>query len=287
MKDKKPSIYIYKDFVEFLKDAIGFCQKKENTSLREFCKKLNISVSLLSMVLHKKRIPTDSLLKKVYLYLGLSAVEIKYANQLKTIYKSKEIEIQKASLESLSKKKHFRDAHRSEYEFSKYLSKWYYVAIKELAGLVDFRENADWIQSKLAFNVTKTEVRKALSFLKQSGILITENGKLASSQRQMNCEDGIFRISLGGFHKQILNLVSKSIDTVPRDQRLLLGYTLALSDTNREAANSILIEAFEKIKNLDAQIISAKQTAESSAEIYHIELAAIPLSKSGDKNEKK
>ncbi|MFZ3231553.1 MAG: TIGR02147 family protein [Pseudobdellovibrio sp.] len=287
MKNKRPNVYNYKEFTIFLKDALGFYQKKENLSLRDLGKKLNTQVSMLSMVLNKKRIPSEALLKKIYNFLDLSEVEVKSVNQLKTIYKSKEIEIQKSSLESLNKKKDFRNAHREEYEFSQYLSKWYYVAIKELTVLSDFVEDAGWIQNKLSFSVTKTEIRKAIKFLKKTEIIVLENGKLISSHKQMNCEDGIFRISLGGFHKQILNLISKAIDVIPREQRLILGYTLSLSEKNKVLADEILKEAFDKIKNLDLQLGLADSNSDKTTKVYHVELASIPLSSSGEKNGKK
>lgn len=287
MKNKKPSVYNYKDFIIFLKESLGFYQAKDNLSLRDISKKLKIQVSLLSMVLNKKRIPSEPLIKKIYHFIELSEVETKSANQLKNIYKSKEIEIQKTSLAILNKKKNFREAHRNEYEFSQYLSKWYYVAIKELTVLNEFQEDLDWLQKKLFYAVTKTEIKKALIFLKKTGILKYENKRLISSQKQMNCEDGIFRISLGGFHKQMLNLISRSIDVTPRDQRLILGYTLALSDKNRSLADEIIKEAFEKLKKLDFELLNSDQSSDPSTKIYQIELANIPLTQVGEKNEKK
>lgn len=231
------------------------------------------------MVLNRRRLPSSKFIKNVFSFFELTEAEIRIGYELLKIFKAHEIEQKKQSLSQLTKLKNFREAHKDEYEFSKYLSHWYYVAIKELTALPDFSEDVEWIQSKLAFAVSKKDIVNALKFLKQTQILVTQNNRLIASQKEMNCEDGIFRISLGGFHKQILSLISTAIEVIPRDQRLLLGYTAILSEQNVNQLNEILNETFVKIKNLQKGI--ADFETDKNAKVYHIELAAIPLTKNG------
>lgn len=279
MNSKRPQIYKYKDIIAYLDDYFEYYKNKNNVSLREIAGSLGVPVSLLSMVLNKKRLPTTQLMQKIFNFLELSETEVRIGFELLKIFKSQEIEEKKQSLSQLTKLKNFRESHKEEYEFSKYLSHWYYVAIKELTALPDFSEDVHWIQSKLAFAVSKREIVSALKFLKQTQILVNQNERLVASQKEMNCEDGIFRISLGGFHKQILGLISTAIEVVPREQRLLLGYTAVLTEKNISQMNEILNEAFMKIKNINNGTTDAE--VDINAKVYHIELAAIPLTKNG------
>lgn len=278
MNSKRPQIYKYKDIVAYLDDYIEFYKKKNNVSLRDISNSLNVPVSLLSMVLNKKRLPSTKLIEKIFSFFELSEMEIRIGHELLKIFNARELEQKKQSLSQLTKIKNFREAHKNEYEFSKYLSRWYYVAIKELTALPDFCEDVNWIQNKLAFAVSKKEIVSALKFLKDTQILVHQNERLVASKKEMNCEDGIFRITLGGFHKQILGLISTAIETVPRDQRLLLGYTAVLTEQNISQMNEILNEAFAKLKNIGA----LEASTDKNAKVYHIELAAIPLTKTLD-----
>lgn len=275
MNSKRPQIYKYKDIIAYLDDYIEYYKKKNDLSLRDIANSLDVPVSLLSMVLNKKRVPSIQLIEKIFSFFELSEVEVRIGLELLKIFNAREIEQKKHSLSQLAKLKNFREAHKDEYEFSKYLSHWYYVAIKELTALPDFSEDIHWIQNKLAFAVSKKEIVNALKFLKHTQILVNKNDRLVASQKEMNCEDGIFRISLGGFHKQVLSLISTAIEVVPREQRLLLGYTTIVSEKNIHQMNEILNEAFIKLKNLGV----AASDLDNKAKVYHIELAAIPLTK--------
>lgn len=263
-------IYKYHDIVFFLNDAIHFYTSKDNKSLRDLSEELKIASGLLSMVLNRKRNLTSRILKKTMIQLEYNEAEIKFAEQLRTIKLSETDAERKSALIKINKIKKYRVLNANESELYKYLSHWYYVAIKEMSDLPDFNENTEWIQKRLAYKVSKKEVEKAFKFLKSNNILVYENNKLISSEKHMNCEDGIFKLSLGSFHKQIFELAAMAIDTVPRDKRKILGHTLTLDKKNAEQMNQILSEAFEKIKNL-------RSDPAATEDVYHIELISIPI----------
>ena len=269
-KNIKPMIYRYHDIVLFLKEAISFYNNKEDKSLRDLSHELKIANGLLPMVLNKKRNLTNELLSKIMKHLDYNKTEIEFASQLRIIGYSENYTDRKNALYKINKIKKYRQINLNEFEFYKYLSQWYFVAIKEMTDLPDFNESPDWIQQRLAYKVSKKEIEKALKFLINNSILIYKNEKLIASQKNMNCEEGIFKLSLGGFHKQILSLAGTAIDTVPREKRRILGHTLGVDKANIEQMNSILNEAFEKIKNL---------TSDPNAieEVYHVEFIAIPV----------
>lgn len=271
-KNIKPLIYKYHDVVMFLKEAIDFYKYKEEKSLRDLAKEMKIASGLLPMVLSRKRNLTEELLKKIMKNLDYNKPEIEFAQHLRTIGFSEDYLDRKNSLNKINKIKKYRQLNANESEFYKYLSQWYFVAIKEMSDLPDFSEDVEWIQARLAYKVTQKEIETALKFLKANKILIYKNKKLVASQKDMNCEEGIFKLSLGAFHKQILELAGTAIDTVPRDKRKILGHTLTVDKKNIEQINDILIEAFEKIKKLNSDPAVAE-------EVYHVEFISIPVTR--------
>ena len=70
----------------------------------------------------------------------------------------------------------------------------------------------------------------------------------------------------------MLDIAKVSIDEVSRDERLLLGHTVALSKEQYEKVQAILREAINKIETVDSKL-------QIESEVYQIEVAAFPLTK--------
>lgn len=270
MKKAKPKIYQYNDIIIFLNEVLSFFKNKNKKSLRTFSKELKIANGLLPMILNRKRNLTEELLVKILNYFSYNEKDIEFAKNLRTVCFSQKYEDRKEAIGKINKSKNYRTSNKKEFEIYKYLSKWYYVAIKEMTDLKEFKEDVSWIQKRLAYSVNQKQIEDALDFLKQNRILIYKNKRLVAANRNMNCEEGIFKLTLGGFHKQILNLAGDAIDTVDREQRRILGHTLAVNENQIDDIHSILEEAFEKIKKINTN---------TNQEVYHIELVSIPITK--------
>ena len=271
-KTTKPKIYKYNDTVVFLKDLFNFLKAKENKSLRDFADELKIATGLMPMILSRKRNLTNKLLKKIMKKFKYNKAEAGFAENLRIIGFSQKYEQRKKAIYQINKLKSYREQNKSEFEIYKYLSHWYYVAIKEMSELSDFTEEPAWIQKRLAYAVSRKEIEAALVFLKRTKILVYQKQRLVSSNKIMNCEEGIFKLTLGGFHKQILQLAGQSIDEVDRDKRRILGQTLKVDKNQLAIIHALLADTFEKIKAMTAQ-------TNENEDVYHIELVSIPLTK--------
>ena len=271
-KTTKPKIYKYNDIVVFLKDLFNFLKAKENKSLCDFADELKIATGLMFMILSRKRNLTNKLLKKIMKKFKYNKAEAGFAENLRIIGFSQKYEQRKKAIYQINKLKSYREQNKSEFEIYKYLSHWYYVAIKEMSELSDFTEEPAWIQKRLAYAVSRKEIEAALVFLKRTKILVYQKQRLVSSNKIMNCEEGIFKLTLGGFHKQILQLAGQSIDEVDRDKRRILGQTLKVDKNQLAIIHALLADTFEKIKAMTAQ-------TNENEDVYHIELVSIPLTK--------
>ena len=85
IEGERPSIYLFHDFLEFIKAQLGFLQHKKGWSLRIFAKKVELAPSYLSMCLNGKRPLTREVLEKIMPYLGLNPSEQRYLGHLHTV----------------------------------------------------------------------------------------------------------------------------------------------------------------------------------------------------------
>lgn len=272
MKKVKPKIYKYNDIIIFLNDLFDFFKNKENKSLRSVAAELKIANGLLPMILNRKRNLTEKVLEKVLNHFNYNKSDIQFAKNLRVIGFSQNYKERKKSITEINKLKNYRSFNKNEFEMYKYLSNWCYVAIKEMTELGDFKEDVGWIQNRLAHAVNQKQIVKALEFLKENKVLIYRNKKLVAANKTMNCEEGIYKLTLGGFHKQIMALAADSIDTIERDKRRILGHTLTINENQISEIHDILAEAFEKIKKINS-------TEKDDNEVYHVELISIPITK--------
>lgn len=271
----KPNIQEYHDYLEFLKDWFDFLKdQNKGFSLRKVAKEAGMASGYLSMCFSGKRKLSQNTFEKLLPFLGLSAKEAKYLDLLRTIAESESPKQRVQALTDLQKMKDYKVAHQSELEVHQYLSRWYYVAIRELANSKSFQANPAWIQERLRGRVSQKEIQDALEFLTKFGFLVQDaTGGFSVGEKQLDCHEGVYKISLGEFHRQMLDWAKASIEEVPRTERLLLGHTAAITAEQYESIQSILKEALAKIERLGSVDSS------DSVEVYHVELATFPLSK--------
>lgn len=275
---KKPNIQEYHDYLLFLKDWIQFLKDRERGfSLRKIAKEVGMASGYLPMCFSGKRRLSEKYYLKIKPHLKLSQKEERYLDLLRVIAESEDTKRRVQALTDLQKLKDYKETNRSELEVHQYLSRWYYVAIRELINGPSFKEDVEWIQERLRGKVSQKEIEEALQFLiKFAFVERNSEGQLKVAQKQLDCHEGVFKISLGEFHRQMLDLAKLSIEETPRAERLLLGHTVALSKAEYEKIQKILkdslkqIESVEKVENCEK---------EDRADVYHVELALFPLTK--------
>lgn len=167
----------------------------------------------------------------------------------------------------------YQQKSKKELEVFKYLTKWYYVAVREMAFQPDFKLDPKWIQGRLLKKLPLKEIKDAIDFLlKNEFILSDDKGRVTVPEKQISCFGGIFRLSLTQFHKQVFALAADSIESVPRTERTLLGHTFSISQETFEGVNNILTEALEKIRTLEL-------ADQKKNRLYHVGFAAFPITK--------
>lgn len=269
---QKPDVFRFHDYREFLTAQIAFLKSSSKLSQRALAKKSNLSAAYLPLVLSGKRTLTAESLLKLLPHLGLDGEEKRYLELLRTLSESTSMESRYESFEQIKEMRGYRHLNPQEVETYQYLSQWFIVAIREMATLPGFNLNPQWIQSKLRSPTRLGEIRNAIDFLLTHGYVIqSPNGKITLPEKDLDCVGGIFRLALGKFHAQMLDVTRELMTHTPREERKLSGYTFAGSKEGFSKVRDILDNALDEIRKVEEK--DAKQTEH----VYHVTVMAVPL----------
>lgn len=262
MKSARPALFNYRSSQAYLADLFEW-YKGEGISMRNLAGRLRVSPSLLCLISKGKRPLTQENIDLWSTVLGWNAQEASWLKQVIIFEYSSPEEKEKALLH-LSRFQHFQDDSSNMVTF-KYLRKWWNVAIREMSELPDFIEDPQWINERLIFKVSLEEIRKSLKFLNKHALL-AKHGNL----RSINCDGDIYKLSLSGFHDQILGKAVESIYKISSEERHILGHTMTIPEEKFPEARIILEEALRKISAL-------RDSGKDADKVYHFSFLVFPL----------
>jgi uncharacterized protein (TIGR02147 family) len=268
----RPDIHRYQDYRSYLRDLVEWRRRTDPAfSFRSLAQASRTAVGYLSTVLAGKLRLTAKAIAKLGPALGLSEKEMQVLSQLVDVTDGETQNTRAAALEKLERSRDFRENHPQILESYRYLSRWYYVAIREMAALPNFKADPSWIQRRLRGRVPLANVSEALRFLLQHGYLEEgPDGKVRPTERDARCEGEAYRVALGQFHRTMLSLASESLLSVPRDRRLVLGHTLSIAREDYDEVRKILEDALDRIALLEKRDKPKGAT-------YQVTVAAFPL----------
>lgn len=276
-ESKKPDIYAYHDHRLFLPAWFQFLQKnKKGFSMRKLAVKTGLAIGYLPSVMSGKIRISEKGLQKIIRHLGLSVTEQSFLILMHTLTDTDDADLRLQALKKMQAFSGYQKINAAAMEKYRYWTHWFYPVVREMAALSDFKMNATYIQQKLRDKVPLHEIEQALTFLRDYGFLkVDAKGLVAGLEEEYLAQDGVHRISLGQFHREMLQKASQSIDKVDRSQRSITGEVLALREEDWDEVQKILEDTRKKI----AQLARSKQDA---SHVYHVALAAFPLTKKED-----
>lgn len=279
----RKDVYVYHDYRAFLVDEIAYQAKVQpGFSLRSLARIAGIAPGHLSMVLSGKKKLSAEKLSELARALTLKLAEKNHLLYLQAFNDSKSQQSRMRALSRLQRSISYQMKNRSEHHAYRYLSRWYYVVIREMASRPGFQADVDWIQARLQFPVSLLELRQALKFLVSNQyIKIQADGTAQASSENIYCMDNVYRIALSQFHKEMFELAIRSLDLVSGKERYLEGYTCGLSPSQFEQAQKIITQAIDEIEALE------KHAAATPVEqnIYHFCFYGIPMLKKEKKKD--
>ncbi len=274
---KKPNVFHYHDYVQYLNDWLKFQKNKQkNFSLRKLAATQGISIGYLPTILAGKRPLSSDSLKKLLPALQFSKSEQQFFECIHSLGTTSSQTERIECLHQMKKYSAYREHYPNESEVYRYLTKWFYYTIRELAADPEFKLDAAWVQSRLRQHVPLAEIKETLNFLVENKyIVVSPTGAVAPPEKHLSCEGGIYKVALTEYHRQLLNLAEKSIENATSDERHLIGHTFAISEKQFEKIRELIKDVVTKIQDItDSPDANPKDT------VYHIEMALFPLTHS-------
>jgi len=272
IKRERPDVFSYHEYRAFLRDWFDFLKdSRPGFSMRALAREAELASGFLPMILAGTRNLSAKTWAKMAPHLGLSPSERSYLASLQMLQQTDSQAVRHAALGKLQRFRAYREQNPKETETYQYLTRWFNVAIREMAALGEFHTNPEWIQSRLRVKVGIAEIKQALDFLTKNNYLeVQPDGTARLRDKNIDCVGGVYKMALGKFHREMLSLASQSIDNTPSEERNITGHTLAIPASRYGEIETILDEALQKI----AALGNGTEPADC---VYHILLSAFPL----------
>jgi uncharacterized protein (TIGR02147 family) len=279
IKVARPEIHAYHDYRKFLADYFLFLKSVDHDfSVNRLAEISDIASGYIHSVLKGTLRFSEKSLDKVLPHLHLSVSEQKYFRLLCVLSDSESEPEKVKAFQKIQKARGYKKLNPREVEVFRYLSKWYCVAIREMAALEDFSTDVEWIQKRLAFPVTETEIKDALKFLIDHGFLeLHINGKVRIPNKRLDCVDEIFSLALAQYHRQTLTMAADSLSLFDGGKRSVTGYVIAIS---KERFNEVKKRLDEALKD----IIEIAERDEKPDSVYQVSFIGFPLAREDDRS---
>lgn len=269
----EPNIFEYDDFRLFLHATYLFLkQSTRNFSFRYFSKRAGFSSpNFLKLVMEGKRNLSADSIPKFTRALKMPRAESDFFSLLVHFNQARDASERADYAKRILQSKGYQKMYPlKQAEFSYYAS-WYYVTIRELTALVDFREDPRWISEKIFPKISEIEAARALKDLEALGLLRRDDsGRLQQSARTVTTANEVVSTSILQYHKDMLLRASESIESVPRTHR---EFSAACVPVSEEAALKIKT----MIQEFRSEVLRIAEGDAKPDRIYQLNLQLFPM----------
>jgi uncharacterized protein (TIGR02147 family) len=269
----RPSVFEYGDYRLFLGDSYHYFKTRfRQFSFRYFSKRAGFaSPNFLKLVIEGKRNLSADSIPRFADALKLSKAEAEFFAHLVEFNQSKNPSHRAEHAQLMLQCKGFQKIHPLQQAEYAYYANWFYIPVRELAGMREFREDPEWIAQRIFPQITSSEAKQALQDLEALGMLTRLDGRLVQAQRTLNTENEVSSSAIARYHKEMLTKAAESIDAVPRASREISAACVPLS---KAAAAKIktMIQEFRR----EVLVIAAEDNEADT--VYQINMQLFPLS---------
>lgn len=225
-------ILIYFDYREYL-DAVYNHRKQTESgfSYRSFAQEAGItSPNYLFRVIKGDRSLNGDYIEKFCNALHLTSNEKRYFTTMVHFNNESEPSTKQKHLQSLLSIRYRRGVHRLDDKKLQFFSKWYYPVIRELAVLLNFKEDYNLLARSCLPRITAQQAMNAVAYLVKNGFLEKyADGSFKRSDPVISSGDEVKSVILRNYHKQTLNQSIDALNTIAPENRDISSVTLCVS----------------------------------------------------------
>lgn len=281
---ERPDVSRFTDYRTYLRAMIPFLRAvRPGFSFRSFARKAGFaSPNYLKLVADGLRNLAPESVDKFARGLGLSRREAEVFRILVLIANARSDDERNALFMRLRERvvadevTRLRDDQFSVYEV------WWALAVRDMAQLPDFKLDARWIGRRLRPRIRPAQAQRAIDLLLRLGLLTTDGeGKTHPTERTISTGPEVQSLAVRNYHRSLLELASRALDEVPREERNITSVTLVLSpDAYAEAVEEIARLRRRLLEISDRELRDLPQagpSAEGSREVFTAVFALQPV----------
>lgn len=263
-----------RDFLKYIINANGRYVK--GNGLTELALALGYkSPSTLSMVLTGERLPTKRLIKSLQSHFGLSKNHYDYLVLL--LEKEKLYLKGLDNYEAMQKIGHYRDAANVDMvdlEAFDSISKWYYLAIKNLLSLTNDHspQNLAWL---LKSRVKPHQVQEALEALTRLKIIEKHGDQYHVVSKPFRTENNITSYAIRKYHEGMINEALNALNNERTTDRYISGLTVKIDKNKKD-------QAIEDIKHF-LEHFNEKYASSNGESLEQLNIQLFSLNKQNEK----
>jgi len=159
---------------------------------------------------------------------------------------------------------------------------WWGLVVREMVQLPDFVFDARWIARRLRPRIRVTQAQRAIDLLLRSGLVINgDDGKAKIAEQTITTGPDVQTLAVRNHHRAHLELASRSLDEVPREERNITSVAVALTREQYDLA----VEAIGRLRRRLLEIADHAPEGSSGggaqSEVYSAVFSLFPVTSKG------
>lgn len=274
-----PRVTAYLDYRTFLRDWLAY-QKREHPgySYAAFAAAGGCSKAALANVLSGARNPRSDTLDAFARAMDLSPSDRNYLGLLAELDAAPDVSRRREVLERILSSERTEQVRlvdtEPEADLFRYLEHWYVPAIRELAALRGFRDDATWIAATLRPPISVEQAQQGLDLLFELGFLCrNESGEVSLREVRFRSSNETWAIAADHLHRNVMTQLIEGIDTNDAPIQHLLAATFTLSPDQVAEVKHRLNAVLEQLVTLGDD-----RSDDAPRAVYQLGFQLLPLS---------
>jgi uncharacterized protein (TIGR02147 family) len=270
------SVFDYSNYREFIKDY--YKQHKTNNpsfSYRYLSQKAGInSAPFYKFIIEGKRNLTKGTILRTCVALRLNDREAEYFENLVFFNQAKTVAEKNHFFERLVEKQRHRSVTKIREDQFEYFSEWYHCIVRELACMLDFKDDFAKLAKCLHPAITPREAAKSVKLLLSMGFLKKVNGRYHQTEPLLSTGYGLTSHQIINFQIMMLHKAVEAFDRCKQNERLTSATTIAVSHPTFE-------KMVEKLRSMRAELMDMARNDAHADSVYELTINLFPMTVTG------
>lgn len=270
------NIFSYLDYRKFLRDVTRNLKAQKKFNVRAFAKKAALrSPGYLKMVIDGRRQLSTKTVTKFCRALDLTGREKIYFEKLVTYNQTHNPDLKQSTFDDLMALQPRSSGFILSKKQNRYFSRPYYVCVREMVALKNFREDPHWIAKRCFPKIRPSQAGEAIATLLDLGLLKRdEAGRLMQTENFVATQDhDTEAVEAYHFHEAMLNKARHALGVLPQKERNYYSLTMPLTKKLYEE----IIHDFYAFR--DSIVNKVNQNCDGFDDVYQINFQLFPVTK--------